>query len=143
VASLNLLDKTSQFCIMLCLSLLHTEICFIQNLTSVCHLIQTSSEAHVASYPGGGGLWGLFCWVLSGQGLKLTMYLYLVPRLKMHVAVPPLPHTSSWCSAYLSTGTTLLYRIFMYSYNVSPEFHIHSFSVFHYEIKKVGKKFIV
>jgi hypothetical protein len=29
------------------------------------------------------------------------------PRLRMHGAIPPLPHTSSWHGAYLSTGTSL------------------------------------
>jgi hypothetical protein len=31
-----------------------------------------------------------------------------VQRLRMHGAIPPLPHTSSWCGAQLSTGTTFI-----------------------------------
>jgi len=30
-------------------------------------------------------------------GLRMTTYLHLVPRLRMWGAIPPLPHTSSWC----------------------------------------------
>jgi len=30
------------------------------------------------------------------QGVELTVYLYLMPRLRMHGVIPPLPHTSSW-----------------------------------------------
>jgi hypothetical protein len=32
----------------------------------------------------------------SGQGMKLTTHLHLVPRLRMCEAIPPLYHTSSW-----------------------------------------------
>jgi hypothetical protein len=28
-------------------------------------------------------------------GVKLTIHLHLVPRLRMHKSTPPLPHTSS------------------------------------------------
>jgi len=45
----------------------------------------------------------------SGRGMKLTTHLHLVPRWKMRGAVLPLPNTSSWRGAYLSTGTTLPY----------------------------------
>jgi len=34
--------------------------------------------------------------------MKLTACLRLMLRLRMHGAVPPLLHTSSWCGAYLS-----------------------------------------
>jgi len=40
----------------------------------------------------------------SGRGVKLTTHIYIQPRLRMRGAIPPLPHTSSWCSALLSTG---------------------------------------
>jgi hypothetical protein len=33
--------------------------------------------------------------------------LHLVPRLRMHWAIPPLPRTSSWRGTYLSTRTTV------------------------------------
>jgi hypothetical protein len=44
----------------------------------------------------------------SGRGVKLTIHLLLVPRSRMCGAIPPPPNTSSWCGAYLRTGTTLL-----------------------------------
>jgi len=42
------------------------------------------------------GTWGLFPWEQSGRGVKLTTHFHLVPRLRMHGCVSPLPHTSSW-----------------------------------------------
>jgi hypothetical protein len=48
---------------------------------------------------------------LSGQSVKLPTLLYLVLRLRMLEAIPPLPNTSSWRGALLSTGKTLLYSI--------------------------------
>jgi hypothetical protein len=38
------------------------------------------------------------------RGVKLTTYLYLMPRLRMSGAISPFPHTSSWRGDYLSTG---------------------------------------
>jgi len=38
---------------------------------------------------------------ISGRGVKLTTYLHLVPRSRMHVAIPPLRNTSSWRGAQL------------------------------------------
>jgi len=40
----------------------------------------------------------------SSQGMKLTTHLYLIPTLRMHGALPLLPHMSSWCGSYLSKG---------------------------------------
>jgi len=40
--------------------------------------------------------------------MKLTTYIHLVPRLRVCGAMHPLPHASSWCSAWLSTGTYVL-----------------------------------
>jgi len=34
----------------------------------------------------------------NDQGVKVTTHLHLVPRLRMHEATLPLPHTSSWQS---------------------------------------------
>jgi len=34
---------------------------------------------------------GLCSWGLSGRGVKLTTHLHLVPRSKMHGAIPPPP----------------------------------------------------
>jgi len=34
-----------------------------------------------------------------GWGMKLATHLYLVPRLGMRGAIPPLLHTSSWYGA--------------------------------------------
>jgi hypothetical protein len=49
----------------------------------------------------------LFLWGWSGRSVKLTTHLHLVPRSRMRGAIPPLPYTSSWRGAKLSTGTTL------------------------------------
>jgi len=35
----------------------------------------------------------------SGRGVNLTTHLHLVPRSRMHGAIPPLPNTSSWRGA--------------------------------------------
>lgn len=37
----------------------------------------------------------------------LTTHLYLVPRLRIHEAVPPANHVTSWYGNYLSTWTSL------------------------------------
>jgi hypothetical protein len=39
--------------------------------------------------------------------MKLTTYCHLVPRLRIHGAEPPLPHTSSCYVASLSTRTAI------------------------------------
>ena len=39
----------------------------------------------------------------NDRGGKLTFHVYLVSRLRMLGAVPPLSHTPSWRSAYFST----------------------------------------
>jgi hypothetical protein len=54
---------------------------------SLHYRIQNGSEAHPASYPKG------------TRGVKLTTHLHLVPRSRMHGAIPPLPNTSSWRGA--------------------------------------------
>jgi hypothetical protein len=46
--------------------------------------------------------WDSYTW-----GVKLTTRLHLVPRLRIHGAVPLLHHTFSWHGTYLSTGITL------------------------------------
>jgi len=46
--------------------------------------------------------------------LKLTTHLYLVSRLKMHGAIPPLPDTSSWLGAYLGKGFCVIVNHFHY-----------------------------
>jgi len=50
-----------------------------------CHL-QTGSEAHLATYPMSTGSYFL-------GGMQLTTHSHLMPRLKMHGAIPPLPST--------------------------------------------------
>jgi hypothetical protein len=45
------------------------------------------------------GYHGLFPWVKSGRGVKLTTHLHLVPRSRMRGTIPPLPSTSSWRGA--------------------------------------------
>jgi len=59
--------------------------------------MHTGSEAHLASCPKDTG--GKVAW----PGHEADH----LPRLRMHGAIPPLPHTSSWHGAWLSTGTTL------------------------------------
>jgi len=39
--------------------------------------------------------------------MKLTIHITLAPRLRMCGTTSPLPHMSSGCGAYLSTGATL------------------------------------
>jgi hypothetical protein len=62
--------------------------------SSLRHRVQTDSEAHSASYP-----------IRTGGSFPTN--LHLVPRLWIRGAILPLPHTSSWYSAYLSTGIRL------------------------------------
>jgi hypothetical protein len=66
------------------------------------HEAQTGSKAGSVSYAvgAGGGR-------VVSAGLKLTVYLRLVPRLRMRRIVPQPPHPSSQLSASLSTGITL------------------------------------
>jgi hypothetical protein len=42
---------------------------------------------------------GLFLWGSSGRGVKLITHLHLVPRSRMHGAIPPLPQYvfMAWC----------------------------------------------
>jgi hypothetical protein len=63
---------------------------------SLCHCVQTGSGAHTASYPMDtrgsfpGGVKQLRC--------ELTTHLHLVPRSRMHGAIPSLPHAFMvWC----------------------------------------------
>jgi hypothetical protein len=46
------------------------------------------------------GYQGLFPWGKSGRGVKLTTHLHLVPRSRMHGAIPSFPQYTfiSWCS---------------------------------------------
>jgi hypothetical protein len=46
---------------------------------------------------------------ISGRGVKLTTHLQLVPRLRNYGSLHPLPHTSSWLSSQLSTGTNFVF----------------------------------
>jgi len=43
--------------------------------------------------------------------VKLTTHFHLVLKLRTGGAIHPLPHTSSWRRAELSTGTTLPLRL--------------------------------
>jgi hypothetical protein len=47
------------------------------------------------------GYWGLFPRGESGRGVTLTTHLQLAPRSRKRGSIHPLPHTSSWRSAYL------------------------------------------
>jgi len=50
------------------------------------HLVQTGlvSSEYRGFFPRG-----------SGQAVKLSIHLHLVPKLRIRGAIPPLPHTSS------------------------------------------------
>jgi hypothetical protein len=50
---------------------------------------------------------GLFPREESDKGMKLTTHLQPVPRSRKRGSIHPLPHKSSWRSAYLSTRTIL------------------------------------
>jgi hypothetical protein len=54
----------------------------------------------------------------------MTTHLRLVPKLRIRGAIPPLPHTSSWSGAWLSTGSFLpspYLLVFPVSYTEVPE----------------------
>jgi len=53
------------------------------------------------------GYQGLF-WGKNGLGVTLTTHLHLVPKLRMHGAIPSLHQISSWCGTSCSSGITLL-----------------------------------
>lgn len=61
------------------------------NDLSLLHYVQMSSRAHEATCPM--GIRGPFP---GSQGLKLTIHIHLVLRLRMFGAVPTLPHASSY-----------------------------------------------
>jgi hypothetical protein len=46
----------------------------------------------------------IYKFVVSVGGAKLTTHLYLMLRLRMRGAIPPIPPTSSWRGAQLSIG---------------------------------------
>jgi hypothetical protein len=74
---------------------------------SLCHSVRTGSWVHPASYPVGTGA------PFSGQkrpGREANNSLYLVPRLRMWGAIPPLSHMyfMAWCSVKLQ-GQLYLY----------------------------------
>jgi hypothetical protein len=49
----------------------------------------------------------------SDRGLKLHTYLYLIPRVRMNGAVPPLHHTHLWHRREWNAGTTWLPLLFL------------------------------
>jgi hypothetical protein len=61
---------------------------------SLHYSVPNGSGAHPASYPMGTG-----GWKQSGQGVKLTTHLHLVPRSGMRGAIPPLSQYvfMAWC----------------------------------------------
>jgi hypothetical protein len=62
-------------------------------------LFRPALGVHPTSYPMGTG--GSFLRGKSSRGVKLTTHLQLVPRSRKCGSIHPLPHTPSWCSAYL------------------------------------------
>jgi len=65
----------------------------------------TGSRAHPPSYSV--GTW-VFSWGYSCLGMKLTAHCHLVPRLRMHGAIPLLPLQAFW----LGQGKLYLYLYF-------------------------------
>jgi hypothetical protein len=59
------------------------------------------------------GYQGLVPWRQSGRGVKLTTHLHLVPRSRIHGAIPPLSNTSSW------RGAQLKHRDFTFTFILS------------------------
>jgi hypothetical protein len=60
------------------------------------------------------GYQGLFHWVLSGRGVKLTTHLHIVPRSRMREAIPPLPQyvSMAWCLVkHRDSSTVTFYDI--------------------------------
>lgn len=49
----------------------------------------------------------------EGRGAKMTNHLHPLPKLRMHGTKAPLPTTSSWRGAQLSTGTTPLLPVML------------------------------
>jgi len=54
-----------------------------------CHPVQIGSGVRPAFHPM--GTEGPFPRIKAGGGMRLTTHLHLVPRLRMHGAIPPLP----------------------------------------------------
>jgi hypothetical protein len=71
---------------------------------SLHHCVQTGSWAHLSSYPV--GTRGPFPAGKAARMLKLTTHLHLVPKSRMHGAIPPLPQYAftAWCSVKKSKG---------------------------------------
>jgi len=60
---------------------------------SALQTVQSSSRAKSVSYSGGTKVSSS---VGSGHRMNLTTYMYLVPRLRMHGDILPLPHMPLW-----------------------------------------------
>jgi hypothetical protein len=56
---------------------------------SLHHRVQNCSWTHPASYPM--GTTDSFPKAILAEGVKLTTHLHLVPKKRMHGAIPPLP----------------------------------------------------
>jgi hypothetical protein len=72
---------------------------------SLPHRVQTNSGALLASYP---MYTGLFPRRWSGRGVKLTIHLLVVWRIRIGGAIAPHPNTSSRLGNWLSNGYVLL-----------------------------------
>jgi hypothetical protein len=67
---------------------------------------------------------GLFLWGQSGRGVKVTTHLHLVPRSRIHGAIPPLPQHAFICGAHLNFRddfTFIFYYIVDYSEDLSVD----------------------
>jgi hypothetical protein len=65
------------------------------------HHVQIGSGTHTESYLTDTAA---FPREQGGRDVKLTTHFHLVPRLRMRGTAISLPHTSSWCGGWLSTG---------------------------------------
>jgi hypothetical protein len=60
------------------------------------------------------GYHGFFPCGKSGLGMKLTTHLHLVPRSRMHGAIPPLPNTPPWHGAQLKKKAWGQLHLYLY-----------------------------
>jgi hypothetical protein len=56
----------------------------------------------------------------AGWGAKMATQVLIVPRLNMHGAIRPLPHTSSWRGALLFTISFVIHS--RTKYVITPEY---------------------
>jgi hypothetical protein len=73
----------------------------------ILECVQTNSGTHPGSYPMGSK--GSFPGAKVAGVVKLTTHLHLVPRSRMHEAVPPLPNMPPWHGSQLKKAQGQFY----------------------------------